>query len=34
VSHSKRLSDLLEAVSDERLTYRDKWRAFWRVFAG
>jgi len=34
VSHSKRLSDLLEAVSDERLTFGDKWRAFWRVFTG
>ncbi len=31
VSRSKRLSDFLEAISDERLTFAGKWRAFWRV---
>jgi Mg2+ and Co2+ transporter CorA len=34
VSRSKRLSDFLEAISDERLTFAGKWRAFWRVLAG
>jgi hypothetical protein len=33
VSRSKRLSDFLEAISDERLTFAGKWRAFWRVLA-
>jgi hypothetical protein len=34
VSRSKRLSDFLESISDERLTFGGKWRAFWRVLAG
>ncbi len=34
VSRSKRLSDFLEAMSDERLTFAGKWRAFWRVLVG
>jgi DNA-binding ferritin-like protein (Dps family) len=25
---SKRLADFLDALSDERVTWRDKWRAF------
>jgi hypothetical protein len=33
VSRSKRLSDFLEAISDERLTFAGKWHAFWRVLA-
>jgi Mg2+ and Co2+ transporter CorA len=31
VSRSKRLSDFLETMSDERLTFAGKWRAFWKV---
>ena len=34
VSRSKRLSDFLESMSDERLTFAGKWRAFWRVLVG
>jgi hypothetical protein len=34
VSRSKRLSDFLEAISDERLSFTGKWRAFWRVWVG
>lgn len=34
VSRSKRLSDFLESMSNERLTFAGKWRAFWRVLAG
>ena len=34
VSRSKRLSDFLEALSDERLSFSGKWRAFWRVMGG
>lgn len=32
VARSKRLSDFLEALSDERLRPGAKWRAWWRVF--
>lgn len=31
VARSKRLSDFLEVMSDERTTLRAKWRAFWLV---
>jgi hypothetical protein len=31
VSRSKRLSEFLESISNDRLTFADKWRAFWRV---
>jgi hypothetical protein len=34
VSRSKRLSDFLEALSDERLSFSGKCRAFWRVIGG
>jgi di/tricarboxylate transporter len=34
VSRSKRLSDFLEAISDERISFAGKWRAFWRLVAG
>ncbi len=34
VSRSKRLSDFLESMSDERLTFSGKLRAFWKVFGG
>ena len=34
VSRSKRLSDFLEALSDERLSFAGKWRTFWRVLGG
>jgi hypothetical protein len=32
VSRSKRLSNFLEAMSDERLSFAGKWNAFWKVF--
>ncbi len=32
ISHSKRLSDFLEAMSDERLSFSGKVRAFWNIF--
>ncbi len=32
VARSRRLSDFLESLSDERLSVRDKARALWRVF--
>jgi hypothetical protein len=31
IARSKRLSDFLEVMSDERTTLRNKWRAFWLV---
>jgi hypothetical protein len=31
ISRSKRLSDFLEALSDERLSFTGKWKAFWKV---
>jgi hypothetical protein len=34
ISHSKRLSDFLEAMSDERLSFSGKFRAFWKIFGG
>ena len=34
VARSKRLSDFLEALSDERLSFAGKFRAFWSVLAG
>jgi len=34
ISRSKRLSDFLEALSDERLSVPGKLRAFWQVFDG
>jgi hypothetical protein len=32
VSRSKRLSDFLDALSDDRLTMKEKIVAFWRVW--
>ena len=32
IARSKRLSDFLEAISDENLTLRSKWQAFWMVW--
>jgi hypothetical protein len=34
VSRSKRLSDFLESMSDERLSFSGKLQAFWKVFGG
>ena len=34
VARSKRLSDFLDALSDDRLSWRDKAVAFWRVWVG
>lgn len=34
VARSKRLSDFLEALSDEKLSFAGKFRAFWSVLAG
>lgn len=34
ISNSKRLSDFLEALSDERLSLSGKFRAFWKVLGG
>jgi hypothetical protein len=31
ISRSKRLSDFLEALSDERLSFTGKFWAFWKV---
>jgi hypothetical protein len=34
ISRSKRLSDFLECMSDEKLAFSGKLRAFWKVFGG
>lgn len=34
VARSKRLSDFLEALSDEKLSFAAKFRAFWAILAG
>lgn len=34
ISNSKRLSDFLEAMSDERLSFSGKFHALWKVFGG